>query len=64
MKPRIKLLFCTLLITVFAANASAERHRLPGPRDIEPPYHTQPGNRDLPPRYRAPAGTNAVARLA
>jgi hypothetical protein len=64
MKPRIKLLFCTLLITVFAANASAQRHRPPGPRDIEPQYHTQSGTRELPPRYRAPAGPNPVARLA
>ena len=64
MNSRIKLLFCTLLITVFASSATAQRHRPPGPRDTEPQYHTQPGTRELPPRYKAPAGPNPTARLA
>jgi hypothetical protein len=64
MKSRIKLLFCTLLIASFASSASAQRHRPPGPRALEPQYATQPGTRELPPRYPAPAGSNPTARLA
>jgi membrane-associated phospholipid phosphatase len=64
MTPRIKLLSCTLLITLFASTASAQRHRPPGPRAVEPQYQTQPGTQELPPRYSAPAGPNPTARLA
>jgi hypothetical protein len=64
MNSRIKLLVCTLLITVFGSSAWAQRHRPPGPRDVEPQYQTQPGTQELPLRYGAPAGPNPTARLA
>jgi membrane-associated phospholipid phosphatase len=64
MKTCIKLLVYTLLIPLFASTASAQRHRPPGPRDVEPQYLTQPGTQELPPRYNAPAGPNPTARLA
>jgi hypothetical protein len=64
MKSPIKLLVCTLLISVFVSSASAQRRRPPGPRDVEPQYQTQPGTQELPLRYRAPAGPNPTARLA
>jgi hypothetical protein len=64
MKSPVKLLVCTLLITMCVSSASAQRHRPPGPRDVEPQYQTQPGTQELPLRYRAPAGPNPTARLA
>jgi hypothetical protein len=64
MNTRIKLLACTLLVTLYASTASAQRHRPPGPRAVEPQYMTQPGTQELPPRYSAPAGPNPTARLA
>lgn len=64
MNPRIKLLACTLLISLYASTVSAQRHRAPGQRGIEPQYMTQPGTQELPPRYTAPAGPNPTLRLA
>lgn len=64
MNPRIKLLACTLLISFYAATASAQRHRPPGQRGVDPQYLTQSGTHELPPRYLAPAGPNPAPRLA
>lgn len=64
MSLRIKLLACTLLIALYGATASAQRHRPPGPRAVEPQYLTQAGTRELPARYRAPSGPRPTARLA
>ncbi|HEX9172309.1 MAG TPA: hypothetical protein VF861_06580 [Telluria sp.] len=64
MNPRIKLLACTLLIALYAATASAQHHRPPGPRVGDPQYLTQSGTHAPPPRYAAPAGPNPTARLA
>ena len=64
MKPRVKILFCTLLIPFFACDAWAQRHRPPGQRDVDPQYQTQPGTQELPLRYSAPSGANPTPRLA
>jgi hypothetical protein len=64
MKPLVKLLSFIVLVSLFATSARAQLHRPPGPRAIEPQYHTQPGTQELPLRYGPPAGPSPSARLA
>jgi len=64
MKPRIKILYCALIIPFFACDAWAQRQRPPGQRDVAPQYQTQPGTHELPLRYSAPSEPNPTPRLA
>ena len=66
MKSRIMLLSCSIFINLFVSNAEAGTHPPPGSRPVASPprYHTQPGTRELPFRHSAPAGPDAMSRLA